>query len=534
MTGQISSGRLFAAAIALLSVCFSSVQAQTQPPIWGGLKPGPYGVGFKTVTTYDYSRPGQRKYDYEGRFNSGERALPLLISVWYPAKANVGGARMSFEQYLYLSFMKRAFVELTPDEKLAAKKDLKAFFERPFNFPYGAVPQESWERLMQTRGFAVMNAEAAPGHFPLVAGTGGPLAHTTLDEYLASHGYVVARVMSPGEINLTGMQRTEFDVRNLEHLIGHLRAFPGVDRDRLGVIGMSAGGFPPYLLAMRNTEVDALVVMESALFYDRYASALKHTPWHDAGRLTAPYLHMYRKKESEASENLKDFEALRHSLRYRYLLHAENLLHQDFSNHGMAATYVLGIRGKDEPVAKLALETNWRYVLHFLNAHVKKDQSSLAFLRRKPEENGIPANFLTVEIKEAVKPAPSQSDFLSIIEQSGLPRAAQIYEEARKADPDAALFREEALISVGYRLLEGRKVGEAVGVFKLGVTSHPASARLYAGLSEAYAAESNKEMAVGSAEKSLALLAGDGGLADAVKARMKDSLTESVRRLKAQ
>jgi hypothetical protein len=109
-----------------------------------------------------------------------------------------------------------------------------------------------------------------------------------------------------------------------------------------------------------------------------------------------------------------------------------------FSKYGMDATFVLDLRGQDKPAAERALKTNWRCILHFLNAYVKKDQASLAFLRRKPEENGLPADFPTVEIKEAVKPAPAPWEFLSVIKQSGLPRAARI-DALRAARPRLCL-----------------------------------------------------------------------------------------------
>ncbi|HYE73813.1 MAG TPA: hypothetical protein VEF04_10790, partial [Blastocatellia bacterium] len=406
------------------------------------------------------------------------------------------------------------------------------FFERPFNFPYGAVPAERWEQLMKTPTAAVMNAAAEPGSFPLIVGAGGSIGHAVLDEYLASHGYIVARITGL-EPELTGMTRTEFGVRNLEFLIAHMRDFPNVDRNRLGAIGMSAGGFPPYLLAMRNPEVDAIVIMESAIFYERYVSMLKPSPWHDPKKLTVPFLHMFRQKESEANENLSDFEALRYSKRYRYLLAAPNLLHQDFSNYGNAAR-VLGIRGKDEINAKAAFETNWFYVLQFLNAYVKKDQASLRFLERKPEENAIKPGFLTLEIKEAIKPAPTQTEFLALIRGEGVSRAIAVYEQAKRADPNAPLFAEVTHISMGYRLLEDGMKKEAIELFQFGTTLYPTSTHMLIGLSEAHIAIGNKEQAINQMEQSEKLLAGDTNISEAQRKNLKNWLNENLKRLRAQ
>jgi hypothetical protein len=536
----MSRDRLFGATIVITLVITGlfffehSAQAQSSP-LWGNLKPGPYGIGFRVIKTYDHSRFLKRKYDREGKLNTTERALPLLISVWYPAKAAANSAAISFEQYLYLSEVREDFAELTEEERQQARKNLKDFFERPFNFPYGAVSAERWEQLLKTRTAAVMNAVAENGSFPLIVGNGGSVGHAVLDEYLASHAYIVARITAPPlDAEVSGLARTEFGVRNLEFLIAHMRSFPNLDRNRLAAIGMSAAGFPPYLLAMRNSEIDAMVIMESAIYYDRYASQIKPSPWYELNKLTVPFIHMFRQTESAANENLKDFEAARYSQRYRYLLVAPNLLHQDFSNYGNAATAVLGIRGKDEIAAKHAFETNWLYVLQFLNAHVKKDPASLSFLRRKPEENGVPPGFLTLEIKEAVNPAPTQTEFLTLIREQGMPRALQIYEQAKKADPEALLFSQNSHVLLGYQLLQREKAKEAIEVFKLGIAAYPAGARISVGLSEAYAAVGDKEQAIQQTEKSLSLLAGDGNLSEAQRNTLRNNLSENLKKLKAQ
>lgn len=310
---------------------------------------------------------------------------------------------MTFESYLYAGSMTEAFAELTAAEKQAARESLRGFFERPQNFPYGKPPEEAWSRLLNTRTEAVENAEAEAGPFPIIIGSSSIAGLSITNEYLASHGYIVAFVTPLTRSNLSGVLRTESSVRDLEYLIGYMRGYPNADQNRLGAIGFSGGGFAPYLLAMRNTDVDAVVTLESAIFMPRFSSSLKPSPYFDATKLTAPLLHAFRKKESEEDEDLSDFYSLRYSKRYRFLLNGESLLHQDFGAYGIAVTTVLDLRGKDRETACRAFELTCRYVLHFLNAHVKKDPASQEWLNRKPEENGAPAGFLTFEIKEAVK-----------------------------------------------------------------------------------------------------------------------------------
>ena len=69
-------------------LCCSSALAGSFP-LWGGLEPGRYGVGFRSLATYDYSRA----WNFEGK----NVARPIRIFLWYPAASRTSGA---FDQYL--------------------------------------------------------------------------------------------------------------------------------------------------------------------------------------------------------------------------------------------------------------------------------------------------------------------------------------------------------------------------------------------------------------------------------------------------
>ena len=56
------------------------------PPMWGSLERGPYAVGYQQIDRYDYTRPYWTARDLDGHARTIERARPMRISVWYPAK----------------------------------------------------------------------------------------------------------------------------------------------------------------------------------------------------------------------------------------------------------------------------------------------------------------------------------------------------------------------------------------------------------------------------------------------------------------
>jgi CubicO group peptidase (beta-lactamase class C family) len=76
-----------------------------------------------------------------------------------------------------------------------------------------------------------------------------------------------------------------------------------------------------------------------------------------------------------------------------------------------------------------------------------------------------------------------------------------------KAGPSAGEynFAETELNSLGYRLLQMRKIADAIEIFKLNIEMYPQSANVYDSLGEAYRAHGDKDLAVANYQKSLEL-----------------------------
>lgn len=121
---------------------------------------------------------------------------------------------------------------------------------------------------------------------------------------------------------------------------------------------------------------------------------------------------------------------------------------------------------------------------------------------------------------------------LDALNTGGGPAAAlKIYRDYR-ADPTHKYLSTEAEINaLGYRLLQMKRVADAVEIFKLNVADYPDSANVYDSLADAYEAAGQRELAIKSSEQVLATLprdTSDEGRKNGIRA----GTLERLRRLK--
>ena len=95
---------------------------------------------------------------------------------------------------------------------------------------------------------------------------------------------------------------------------------------------------------MRNPDVDAVIDLESAIFDDRVAWPLTRGCGYDPLAMRAPFLHTYSVPLSTRENVYSEFEKMRYSHRFRYLVDAPQIHHWDFATEGMAASAVFGLR----------------------------------------------------------------------------------------------------------------------------------------------------------------------------------------------
>ena len=106
--------------------------------------------------------------------------------------------------------------------------------------------------------------------------------------------------------------------------------------------------------------------------------------------------------------------------------------------------------------------------------------------------------------------AKSLSESLLDALTGGDTEAARKLYRAYRADPAHAYLSTEGEINtLGYRLLQMKRVEQAIEIFKLNVADYPRSANVYDSLADAYEAAGRKELAIKASEQVLATLPQD-------------------------
>jgi tetratricopeptide (TPR) repeat protein len=507
-------------ALVTIAIMAPTLGAQSRSPLHGTLASGPHGVGFMKRELRDPVRLDLPKLDAAGRPQSADRSRRMRVHVWYPT-AQTAGQPMTFRDYMFSHHADTA----TDAYRRSDEANRRRFFGQ-----FGTVTDTGWSRLLATPLHARRDASPTVGRFPLVIGMLRTLSTTVTNEYLASHGYVVAMIDAFQPDNPDPGPGLEVAVRDMEFAVPELRKLAFVDPAKLAALGFSGSGFSQILFAMRHPDVDAVSDLESAIFDDRVYWPLNRGWGYNVTALRVPFLHTYSVPLSKLENRFVEFEMMRYAPRHHYLVDAPGIHHWDFATEGMAASTVLRIRGANGPRLQQAFETTNRYLLAFFNAYVKGDQTELAFLRRDPAANGAPAGLATIRELPAVRAAPSVEAFQAMLRTQGAQAAMAVFNDALRVDPQAPLFNEARLNQMAYRLLREEKRAEAIAVFRAIVALNPRSSNAYDSLAEALEASGERAEAVSMTRKGLEVLATED-LTPERRQQMKDALEGRIRRL---
>lgn len=111
--------------------------------------------------------------------------------------------------------------------------------------------------------------------------------------------------------------------------------------------------------------------------------------------------------------------------------------------------------------------------------------------------------------------SPARLLFKAILTE-GADAALKRYADARKSSADAALS-EAQINTIGYLLLQRKKVAEAIEVFRLNVKDYPQSFNAYDSLAEAHMTAGDKELAIKNYRRSLELNPGNANAVEMLK-----------------
>ncbi len=473
-------------------------------------EPGPHGVGFRTIDRYDRSRTFRPKRDYLGTVQEGERARPVQVCVWYPARTEASDPRMVYGEFVYAH---PAHDGLIRHLAYLQARELQSIGHLLYG--HDGLMMD----LMNRPSTAVRDAEPADGRFPLLLYATqfgrSPSENAALLEYLASWGFVVAAPHSCGAFDVSVLRDArdlDAQVRDLEFGIACLRDDPRVDPDALGVLGRGYGTLAALLLQMRNTDIDAVATLGGAMVTSGGLDLIGQSPYFDIRQARAPILQAYVLPDESFDRGLID------SLRYapRHLLALAEVGPVIFSAVSVAAQTLLDRSEFDLP--------------RVASAHAQLCGGLHAFFHENLK-NSDGAHLAGVTTMMAEDMPPTEGQFVSIVRNHGVRAAEETYSRFRDLDPPPVMFREAVMNGLGYEFLMRGQADEAVTLFTLNAEAYPASANAWDSLSEAHLAAGNQGRALECVRKVLEVLPTDASLTDALRSQLATLATERLQDL---
>ena len=383
-------------------------------PLWGELPGGSHNVGFKTYFKYDYARVYNLPLGGNLNTSSAKQHRPILINIWYPAQRDDSASVMSYREYFAIG---------------QNDDDLGDFCEQLIAFNLNVISKELMyksykdlsneerailENFLDTKTAATQDAAPSVGRFPLVInhqGLGGSFEdNSVLFEFLASHGYVVATsAYQPEDSEFFNI---DWDlvrsIKDMDFLLNTLHDHPNMDQQKVASMGHSYGAQAAMAWASeKNSPIDAVISIDSTFesYGDEGYEKLKERLAR-VDNLSAPMLFF-------ASTWEKPHFGYYASLKYakRYYAQIDHLSHNDYVLHGAIGS---GLRLASHPdpdpefavpepkLTRESYELVCCYILKFLDAYLKDDQSALEFLHNRDRGVGVNVDRLSLQFEDAV------------------------------------------------------------------------------------------------------------------------------------
>jgi dienelactone hydrolase len=496
--------------VVVLSV-FAQASNPNAPLLWRGMEPGPYPVGYKSAWKWDTSRAFSPQTDWQGNVLHHPAARPIRLSIWYPATPRKGSSPMSYQGYFH--------ADDAPAE-LQTLVQATEEYDRNSNANMFGGDVTLLQRLLQTKTAAYRDAPYAHGAFPVVIYSMGQndynQENVVLCEFLASHGFIVATVPDLGPSSLKSKMLVndaasfEAQENDLEFALAQAMQIPSADSSKIAAIGHSMGAIYALLLAMRDERVGAVIGLDGSYmatlprYYFKFQDAFYFDPTH----VRAPLLSLYRKDDNpDVTTSVID------QLRYsdRYLMSVPKVIHTDFNSFPLLTVDVpaskldtYASKHRDQQTAVSGHIFMAKSVLDFLEGTLAGHPQSIGSLQQRCQLFSLGGTAADCKLLPGLK-APTEAEFARIVIADGTDRAVAAYDEAKARYPQEVIIREKVLNRIGSEAVYQGLPQDAVKILQLNVHAWPDSSDAHESLAEAYEATGQKDLAIESYKKSLAL-----------------------------
>lgn len=458
-------------------LCGWPFMAQGAPSLPFAPLDGPYKVGFRVVEQYDASRSYGGAHDsVTGEPHSPLPGRPIQTLLWYPA--GQGGTSMVYGDYLRLAVHDDHFARSTSDGA-----DALATLVREYEM-IGSHPQELEQTLHEP---VDVRRDAPPTgkHFPVIiyAASDGSSAfeNDRLCSYLASHGYLVIASPSLGSVTrymtderpIDDLENTEAQAADIGFLIGYAHTLPQADVSRLALVGYSWGGMAAAFATAHDSRVRALVELEGSVRY--YPALVRKAGFLQPERYTLPVLYVADRQDPMAPGKDALPNSLINQLRYAdlYEVTMHTLSHEDFASDNLRLGSLADHHGVTQ--AQINEGYGWmaRYTLAFLDASLKDDAPSVAFLGHAPADNGVPAGLLSISRRPGNGEPATLERFAAALAAQQFSDPASLYADFHRHGLTLGEAQLEAWESA---LMDGGRAGQAWRISQLQVALFPHSA----------------------------------------------------------
>jgi tetratricopeptide (TPR) repeat protein len=501
--------------------------------LWGGLEPGPHAVGFQALYRLDSTRQYNPPYPADPERPPASRPRPVLVCVWYPARATPARP-IAYREYLEVPAedpLVTAFARrLAPSVRDVVCEETIGKKATELTGPEAAA----FERLLAATTFAVKDAPAADGRFPVVIyhpGLGGSYEdNSVLFEYLASHGYVVVSSAYPrADASDTAIDwDLDRSFRDMEFLGRQACERPFADAGRLAAAGHSFGAQAAVAWAFEpSSALRAVVSLDSTV----ENMGLDWPGFHKLrARLQSGQRPCCPVMLFASKENNPRFATWAPYLKFapRYEATVTSLDHDDYLTHGAVRPALLPEKWPDANKARAlrgAYERVCEHVLQFLDATLKQRSGAREFLRKSLAGRG---EDFRLRYRPAAPAPPTARQLAALVRREGAGKAAELLRSCRD-DIDAG---GGGVGMAGKILADEGAVTDARALLTRAVEIFPTSGSVQASLGDVLARTDDRKGALAAYRRALELIPRETG-DERLKARRKAEVESKLKKLES-
>ena len=419
----------------LLALCLSqSATGQGAPAMWGDLAAGPYPVGFRTVFTYDLSRPSVPYSDWDGKLypTDIQPGRQMQINIWYPADIAAADQKLTFGHYVDLMARQTDFGPIDENKRRFANEQ---FISKTNALGgNGTFTEEKLDTLRNMPTAAYFDPKHVPQKFPLIVFPNGasPAFQSIMSEFFASHGFVVAAGALKGQYAMTEditARGFETAVDDLGFLVNEVLKLGQADPERICLIGNAITSSQIVAHQTRNSRIDCLVSLDGGFLSEFDQSILRRTTFYEPQQVNKPILAIYAPHPSIDPQNIDHLVYSR-----RFLLHFPQMSEFHFLNYGAFERFMPGIIGEPKGDVQTGFELAARYCLRFFEAFLQGNRESEIFLSRAPSP-AVAEHIDKAEVKEALPSPPNTTVVKDAFLSQGIGYIRDVYDTLRKENP---------------------------------------------------------------------------------------------------